>query len=464
VSTRPDTLSNGEPPSALWRRVTAFTAGCVIVSNMIGTGIFGTTGFMARDLGSPGLILLLWAVGGVYALLGAVCYAELGAAMPRAGGEYIYIRAAYGPLPGFLSGWMSLTIGFSAAIASNAHLFAIHLRELFPSMVPEDGTWAFPGLLLHPTSLALVMVWALTLVHVTGVVAGGFVQRVLTVVKVGAILAIIIGGVTVGEGRWSNVTETAAATSAGLATVVVSFLFVSFSYSGWNAAGYIAGEMVDPGRSVPKATVWATVCVTGLYVALNVIYLYAMPAVALAADPIEPVAQKCAVSLFGGHAASWITAMLCVSILGAASAMIWAGPRIYFAMAEDGVFPKMFGGTTASGGAPARSIFLQSVWISVLVISGGFESLVIFAGSALIVFTALAVAAVPVLRRRSPDLPRPYRVAAYPIPHVLFLIISAAVMWASFTIRPMESLLGVATVLVGVPFFYLWRRPEEPHE
>lgn len=458
MSTRPDTPSNGAAPSSLRRRVTAFTAGCVIVSNMIGTGIFGTTGFMARDLGSPGLILMLWTVGGVYALLGAVCYAELGAAMPRAGGEYIYIRRAYGPLPGFLSGWMSLTIGFSAAIASNAHLFAIHFRQLFPELVPENGTSTPLHFLLHPTSLALGMVWALTLVHVAGVVAGGFVQRVLTVVKVGAILAIIFGGVAVGEGQWTNVTETAAATSAGLATIVVSFLFVSFSYSGWNAAGYIAGEMVDPGRSVPRATVWATVCVTGLYVALNIIYLYALPVSALAAEPIEPVAQKCAVSMFGDRAVSWITAMLSVSILGAASAMIWAGPRIYFAMAEDGVFPKMFGRTTASGGAPARSILLQSAWISVLVISGGFESLVVFAGFALIVFTALAVAAVPVLRRRSPDLPRPYRVAAYPIPHVLFLLISAVVMWASFTIRWKESLLGLAVVLIGIPFFYLWHR------
>ncbi len=180
----------------LLRRVTAFTAACVIVSNMIGTGIFGTTGFMARDLGHPVIILLLWALGGGLALLGALCYCELGTAMPRAGGEYVYIREAYGPLLGFLSGWMSLTIGFSAAIASNGHLFAIHLQQLFPVMADLNGTSVgWRHYLLHAKTIALVMVWALTLVHVAGVGAGGLVQRLLTVIKVGAIVLLVTAAV-----------------------------------------------------------------------------------------------------------------------------------------------------------------------------------------------------------------------------------------------------------------------------
>lgn len=443
---------------ALLRRVTAFTAGCVIVSNMIGTGIFGTTGFMARDLGHPIIILLLWALGGGLAFLGALCYCELGTAMPRAGGEYVYIREAYGPLLGFLSGWTSLTIGFSAAIAAIAHLFAIHLQQLFPAMVPPDGTdVSWPYYLSHSKSIGLVMVWALTLVHVAGVGAGGFVQRLLTIVKVGAIVLLVAGAVCFGQGHVDRLVTSDVAPSFTFSAALVSLLFVTFSYSGWNAAGYIAGEMIDPQRSILRATVWATACVTVLYLALNVMYLYAMPMTHLAADPIEPIAHKAAAAMFGQAAGRWITAMLCVSILGAASAMIWAGPRVYYSMALDGVFPAMFAGTTASAATPARSILLQSTWVSVLVLSGTVEELVLYAGFVILVFTALAVGAVPLLRIRRPHLPRAYRVRPYPIVPIAYLVISVAVMWAAIKVRPTESLWGIVTVLTGVPCYYYWK-------
>ncbi len=448
----------GASSRPLLRRVTAFTAGCVIVSNMIGTGIFGTTGFMARDLGHPGIILLLWCVGGGLAMLGALCYCELGTAMPRAGGEYVYIREAYGPLLGFLSGWTSLTIGFSAAIAANAHLFAVHLRLLFPVMLSQDsaavGWWHY---LFHAKTIGLAMVWALTLVHVAGVGAGGLLQRLLTIVKVAAIVLLVVAGVSFGQGTIGRIYTSDTVQSFTLSAALISLLFVTFSYSGWNAAGYIAGEMVDPHRSIPRATIWATVCVTVLYIALNVIYFYAMPISRLAADPLEPVAQKAAAAMFGDAAARWMTAMLCVSILGAASAMIWAGPRVYYSMAQDGVFPVTFARTTVSAAAPARSILLQSAWVSILVLTGTFEKLVLYAGFVLVVFTGLAVAAVIVLRIRRPDLRGAYRVRLYPFVPALFLVVSLAVMWASFKVRPTESLLGVATVVAGIPFYYYWK-------
>ena len=389
--------------------------------------------------------------------------------MPRAGGEYVYIKEAYGSLLGFLSGWMSLTIGFSAAIALNAHLFAIHLQQLFNTVVPQVGTdsgsagASLSRWLLDTRVIALAMVWSLTLIHALGAGAGGFVQRLLTVVKVGAIMLLVVAGAWLGEGQWDRVVggdvpAVGATVPLNVSAVLVSFLFVTFAYSGFNAAGYIAGEMVDPQRSIPRATVWATLCVTGLYLALNAIYLYAAPMTLLAAEPIEPVARKTASAMFGDAAAWWITLLLCVSILGAASAMVWAGPRVYYAMARDGVFPAMFAGTTRAGAAPVRSILLQSVWISVLVLSGTFETLVIYAGFVLIVFTAVAVGAVPILRASRPNQPPPYRVKAYPLVPALFLLISLAVMGAALWTRPTESLLGVATVLAGVPFYFLWKR------
>lgn len=438
-------------------RVSTFTAACVLVSNMIGTGIFGTTGFMAADLGSPWWILGLWAAGGVYALLGASAYGELGAAMPRSGGEYIYIREAYGPLPGFLSGWTSLTIGFSAAIASAAHLFAGHFRELtVPLLAPAgDGVAAA---VLGQIPVALAMVWALTLVHLIGVGAGGFVQRVLTVVKVGALLLLASAGLASAGGDWSHLAAPDVEVSFGVGTLLVSFMFVTFSYSGWNGASYIAGEIRNPERNLPRAMLWGTVAVAALYVLLNVVYLYALPLSGLAAPPIDLVGHKAAHALFGSGSGRWFTALLAISILGAGSAMIWAGPRVYHAMALDRVFPRWFAARSERSGVPARSIVLQSVWVSVLVVTGTFETLVLYATFVLVLFGALAVAAVFALRIRRPEMKRPYRTWGYPVAPALYLLLSGAILWAALRIRPTESLLGLATVALGIPFFYWWRR------
>ena len=459
----PASSASGVSSSQLVRQVTAFTAACLLISNMIGTGIFGTTGFMARDIGNPPLILLLWAIGGVFALLGAFCYSELGTLMPRAGGEYVYIREAYGPMWGFLSGWTSLTVGFAAAIAAGAHLFAIHLQELFPGLdLSGEGAGSWQGYLLHTKTIGLMMVWALTLVHALSVGTGGFLQRILTAIKVGAIVLLILAGVILGEGDWRNLTTGDPGVQVSVSTILVSFLFVTFSYSGWNAAAYIAGERTNPGRNVVRATIWGTVCVGILYVGLNVVYFYALPSVELAATPIEPVAQKSAVALFGPPAARWVAAMLCVSICGAASAMIWAGPRVYYAMARDGVFPAVFAKVRRVGGAPARAIMLQSLWVTVLILASGFEQLVVYASVILTAFAALAVGAVFVLRVKRPNLSRAYRVSPYPLVPLLYIAISLVVVCAGLKLRLAESLLGAATVLAGVPFYFLWKRRARP--
>lgn len=450
-----ETAAKVTPSPTLARRVTAFGAACLIVSNMIGSGIFGTTGFMARDLGQPWLILLLWAVGGMFALFGALCYAELGTLMPRVGGEYVYIREAFGPLLGFLSGWTSLTIGFSAAIASSAHLFAIHVHELFPGLAAQhSAAGGLLSVLCGRESIALIMVWTLTAVHAAGVGVGSVTQQILTIMKVGAIGLLIGAAVFMGKAGGSVAVEaTAPVRTLGFSTILASFLFVSFSYTGFNAAGYIAGEMVNPRRSIPRATLAATCCVTALYLALNVVYLYALPIDQLAADPVAPVAHKTAMALFGPSAGLWITALLTVSLLGAVSAMIWAGPRVYFAMAQDRVLPRFFARTSSGQRAPVASIVLQSVWISVLVLSGRFEQLVTYTGFVLIVFTALAIGAVLVLRQRG-ETHESYRVRPYPLIPIAFLVLSLGILWAVVTIRPAESFWGIATVLLGVPVFF----------
>lgn len=442
--------SSTTPPSFKGpRRVSGFTATCVLISNVVGGGIFTTTGFMARDLGDPSLILLLWAIGAVLALAGAMCYSELGAALPLAGGEYIYLSRAYHPLLGFLSGWASFTVGFGAAVAAGAVSFSSYALQVFP--VGHDAN-------LAGKALALGLVWLLTAVHVAGVGIGGLVQQILTVLKVGAMLGLMFGAWAFGQGDWGNLTVTAPEVTPGFGTVIVSLIFVTYSYSGWNAAGYIAGEIDDPGRNIPLTMIGGTVLVGLLYFALNLVYFYALPVTTLGQAPLLPVAEKTSVALFGPNVRGLVAGLLCLSIAGAVSAMIWAGPRVYYAMAKDGLFPAYFAKIASEGGVPGRSILLQSVWVTILILSGTFEQLVIYSGVVIAIFTGLAIGAVMVLRVKRPELPRPFRVPLYPVLPWVYILTSVMIVGYGLFERPLESVLAVFTVLTGVPLYFYWRR------
>ena len=435
--------------STLRRQIGWFTAACVLVSNVIGSGIFTTTGFMARDLGHPGLILTVWLIGGLVALTGALSYSELGAAVPVAGGEYVYLRRAYGPFIGFLSGWTSFTLGFGAAIAAGAMSFTAYLSQLLP-FGDEGG--------LASIVVALALLWLITGVHVAGVGPGGWLQRTLTVLKVGAIVALIAAGLMLGKGDWTHfvVANVPAAPDSG--TYMVAVIFALYAYSGWNAAAYLAGEIVDPARTIPRTMIGGTLFVLLLYLVLNGFYFYALPVTELAKPPLLPVADKVARALLGSEAGRFVTATLCLSIAGAVSAMVWAGPRVYYAMAQDGLIPSLLAKTPGADQNPANAILLQSVWASVLILSGSFERLVIYSGTVLTIFSALAVGAVFLLRRREPNLPRPYRTPLYPFVPGFYLLSSAMIVGNALYARPVEAGLGIVTVLAGAPFYLLWRR------
>jgi APA family basic amino acid/polyamine antiporter len=437
-----------QDPSALPRHIGWFTASCVLVSNVVGAGIFTTTGFMARDLGHPGLILSIWLIGALIALAGALSYSELGAAFPVAGGEYAYLRRAYGPFVGFLSGWTSFTIGFSAAIAAGAVSFTAYVLQLFP-LDDEGGT--------QSTILALALLWSITGFHLAGVGAGGVLQRTLTVLKVGAILLLIAAGLMVGKGDWAHLRLTDTQTVPGIGQCVVALIFALYAYSGWNAAAYLAGEITDPARTIPRTMTGGTLFVALLYLILNGFYFYALPVTELAKPPILPVADKVARALLGLEAGRIVTAILCLSIAGAVSAMVWAGPRVYYAMAQDGLIPSSFGETPGARGTPTNAILLQSLWASVLILSGSFERLVIYSGTVLMIFSALAVGAVPILRRQQPNLPRPYRTPLFPFVPGFYILVSTMIVAIALYERPVEGGLGIATVLAGTPLYLLWR-------
>ncbi|HTK86522.1 MAG TPA: amino acid permease, partial [Nitrospiraceae bacterium] len=239
-----------------------FTASCVLVSNMIGGGIFTTTGFMARDLGDPLLILSLWLVGGLLAMAAAMAYSELPAMLPRAGGDYIYLRQAYGPFVGFLSGWTSFTVGFGAGIAAAAVSFASYALRLMP--LAEDNSPA-------SKTIALLLVWIMTAVHAAGTGAGGRLQRVLTTTKVSAIILLILGGLLFGHGSWEHVVDHGHQGKASVGSLIVALIFVIYTYLGWNVVGYIAGEIAEPQRMIPKIVIGGTAFVASLYLLLNLL-------------------------------------------------------------------------------------------------------------------------------------------------------------------------------------------------
>ena len=442
----------GRDASMLPRHIGWFTAGCVLVSNVIGSGIFTTTGFMARDLGHPGLILSVWVIGGLIVLAGALSYSELGAAFPVAGGEYAYLRLAYGPFVGFLSGWTSFTIGFSAAIAAGAVSFTAYLSRLFP--LGDEG-----GIL--STVAALALLWSITGFHMAGVGPGGWLQRTLTVLKVGAIVWLITAGLSTGNGDWANLEVIDAQVVPGIGSWFVSLIFALYAYSGWNAAAYLAGEMIDPGRTIPRTMIGGTLFVALLYLLLNGFYFYALPVTELAQPPLLPVANKVASALLGVEAGRMVTGLLCLSIAGAVSAMVWAGPRVYYAMAQDGLIPSVFGSAPGARGGPINAILLQSVWASILIVSGSFERLIVYSGTVLVIFSALAVAAVVVLRRQQPDLPRPYHTPLYPFVQGFFVLMSTVIVGIALYERPLEGGLGIVTVLAGTPLYLLWQRLRE---
>jgi APA family basic amino acid/polyamine antiporter len=430
---------------------------------MVGAGIFTTPGFLARDLGSPFAILSIWLIGAMLAIAGALSYSELGAAFPEAGGEYVYLREAFGPLWGYLSGWTSFFAGFSAPVGAATIAFAAYLAYFDPAVGPGHLLWSGQ---IGPLALsisaaqivALVTLWALSLAHITGMRRSGQLHVSLTIGKVLSIAALIILGLWIGRGEWGNFQSG----SEGILPQgvfrngAVSLIFVLYSYSGWNAAAYIAGEVRHPNRVMPLSLLAGTGIVAVLYFGLNVLFIYGLGISSMSG--VLQVGEKASVALFGPSAAGVISAMMALSILASASAMIVAGPRIYFAMASDGIFPRRLAAIHMLYRSPAASIVSQALWTSVLILTGTFEALLVYAGFVLVFFSALAVTALIVLRVRRPELERPFRVPLYPLTPAIFIAFSIWILIYTLGGRPKESSLGIVTVLLGLPLYFYWRR------
>jgi APA family basic amino acid/polyamine antiporter len=430
---------------------------------MIGAGIFTTTGFLAADLRHPPLIFALWVVGGTLALLGALCYAELGAMMPEAGGEYVYLRETYGPALGFMSAFVSFTAGFSAAIAAATESFTIYLSNFFPVLAEERMLAAGVGVV---DVCAIAIVWLLVWIHMRAVRAGTGFNDFMTAFKVAGIVAILLAAAAIGRGDAANLV-TASPSFAELdrpetfAAFGTSLIFVMFCFAGWNAAAYVASEMEDPQRDLPKALLLGTATVLILYLGLNAVYFYGASVDELAGQvEVGIVASR---TLFGDRGVDLVTIVLCASILASASAMTMAGPRVYYALGKD--FPPFAAvARTRPTGAPAIALVAQGVVTSLFILTGRVDQIQQYAGFTLSLFSALAVSCVIVLRVRRPDAERPFRAWGYPVTPLLFLAVSAWMMFWAFRGRPVESTLAFLTVLVGGVIFAASRSRKESDE
>ena len=449
--------------TSLERRLGPLDAAAIVVSNVIGGGIFFVPILVAQFTGDARAMLLAWVAGGAFAFMGAMAYAELAALRPRSGGEYVYLREAFGPIAAFLTGWTSFVAGFSGAIAASAVALAEYVGRFWPAAGNATPlvTLALPLVPIVVSRRTLVALFAIaivTAVHVRGLGPGRLVQNTLGGAKVAALVAFVALGFAAGRGDAAHLIAPGHAAASGM---LIAFIPIMFTYSGWNAAVYVAEEVRAPGRNVPLALGLGTLAVVVLYLGLNALYLYAMPVGELAGVPGGRLIDAVAERLFGFAAADLVAAFTIVSIAASVSAMVIAGPRVYFAMARDGLVPDVMRRINPTTRVPDVAIVAQSLWSGVLVLCGSLAQLVSYTGFALVLFAGIAVAALFVLRRRGPDAPRPFRAWGYPIAPAVFVAACAVMVVNELWRNPGTSAAGVAIIGAGVPV-YLWTvaRPE----
>jgi len=434
------------------------TATFVIVSSMIGVGVLTTSGHTVLKLGSNQLMLAAWAVGGVVALCGALSLAEVSASLPESGGEYVIYREAYGALPAFLAGWVSFQFGFSAPIAAAASAASGYLLGPM-ALGPPAERLARPAL----GTLAIV---AFAAAHASGRGRSVRLQGVVMGLELGFLLALVAAGLVAGRSGWGNLDDRPSVLGPRLGgDFLFALVYVSYGYTGWNAASYLAGEIGDAPRRLPLAILLGTSLVTLLYLGLNVVYALALPAGAIqelaragGRDAIDPVAQLAAARLFGPRWADRLSVGVGLILLSTLSAYLLTGPRVTFAMARAGHFPAVAGRLSERAGTPVVATALQAGWALVLLWSGSFETIVLYAGVGLSLTSMGSVAAVYVLRATRPDLPRPFRVPGYPWIPAAYLAANIALIAAVATQEPRIAALSLLSVAAGVPVHALTTR------
>jgi basic amino acid/polyamine antiporter, APA family len=458
--------------SELTRGVGPWAAMAVNVANMIGTGVFLKTRVMTCNVGSAKTVLVVWLAAGLLSLAGTFSYSEIAAMMPEAGGDYVYLRRAYGRLVGFLYGWIAFTVaraGSQAALAVGLAIFMnVALGGALDRWHIAAGEHARNFHLSGLTLVALAAIWTVALINCASVAAGGRMALLLTIAKVGLVLSVGIGAFVFAAGDWGHLAQSgisgtcegvASSARGGVAGFGAAMLGALWAYDGWQNVAPLSGEIRDPQRNLPRAFVGGTLTVAALYLFVNTAYFFALTPLEVASVPASSsVATEVLKRFLGPLAVSMTAVALMVSSFGALHASVLANSRIPFAMARDGLFFRSLARLSPRSNVPARAILAQSAWASVLALSGSYDTLtdsVIFASW---LFYGLVTASLFVFRRTMPDTPRPYRAWGYPVVPLIFVFVTAALLINTFVASPREALRGVALLAAGLPLYWYWAR------
>ncbi len=457
-------------PTQLVRSLTLTHTTALVVGTVIGTGVFLKTAIMAQDTGSPAFVLAAWVVAGLLSLAGALAYAELGAMLPEAGGEYVYLRQAYGEAAAFFYGWTRVFVSGTGSIAILGVGFATFLGAVLPmravwaqstfTLLGQPIDWQFGA--TQVVAVAAIMLFAV--VNCLSVVFGGRVQSVLTVLKVGGIAALVLGIFLRSEtADWSHLAAPAGQATSGISAFGLALLAALWAYDGWNNMPMAAGEVKDPGRNVPRALIWGMVAVMAIYCLANLAYFYALPfAEVLTSSSTThrqalPVATKAAQTVFGEYGGKLISIAFIVSALGALNGSTLSNARVPFAMARDGFFFAKAGVVSAGTRSPVYALLMQACWASVLAISGTYDQLTDYVIFASWIFYALVTSAVFVLRRTAPEAPRPYRTLGYPLVPLAFVLVAGWLVVNTLVNRPVQSVAGLVLIASGLPVYAYYR-------
>lgn len=444
--------TKGQAQGALKRQIGLTSATAILVGEIIAVGIFLTPAGMAKSLASPLLLLIVWVLMGAMALSGALCYGELSARFPEAGGGYVYLREAYGPQPAFLYGWMALLVldpGLTAALAIGMATYIGYIINLSPTGVQ---------------ALAVGTILAIAAVNLIGVKPGAWLIRLLTLLKIGLLLFIIVWGFALRLGDWANFTPLLERSdhSVPLFGALASGMVAAFfSFGGWWDLTKVAGEVRDPARTLPRALALGVLITTTLYILTSAVFLYLVPLGRVATS--ETFAAQAGEALFGPAGAKVFSSIVIISVLGSLAAFMMAAPRVYYAMARDRLFLSSIGALHSRFGTPARAIILQAVLASLIAMLGTFNEIVAYFTFSVVFFVALTVAAVFILRRKRGDAP-PYRTPGYPLTPLLFLVLVAVLLVLLAGNNPKQAFLGVAVVALGVPVYHLLFRKRFLHK
>ena len=437
-----------KPSYGLKKSLGYFSLTNIVVGDMIGAGIFTTSGLLLAELHDPKLLLILWGIGGVIALCGALSYSELGARFPRAGGEYAFLSELFSPLSGFLSGWISFFVGFSAPLAASSLAFSEYLVRTLPYGNDMEQV------MLIKKAIAIGIILVFALIHFFGLRSGSKVQNLLTMLKVGLILVLVLVGFAFGEGSFQHFTVQMEVAKgwAGLKTMGLALMWIMFAYSGWNASTYLGSEIINPVKNIPRSLISGTLFVMLIYVALNTLYVYAVPAGEM--KGVISIGELAANKLFNLTMDRVFSLFIAVILLSAISVLTIIGPRVYYAMAESGHFFGIAKKINRSN-VPGISILLQSGLAIVFVLSGTFDQIITLLSFSLGIFPILAVIGVFKLRAKGQSkLKTPW----YPVPQLVFIIFSVVILVLAFLERPIESLIALGVILIGIPAYYLLKR------